>query len=199
MRIIIDGTVGCGKTSVILGESQRDSEHKRFLGLADLGYPVFTDLVINVIKHMRNSGINDPSQNWDIFFKIAVLHCINNYNNANVGTINFYDRGIYYLEIMAKRYGCTMPSEYDDFCSRFHYDNPVFIFEPIKSLDMTHPHSTDNKQKVYTWEDRVRQHHEIVKLYEKKGYETVIVPLKSDDPYRSNDYRVRFIKERLGI
>ena len=52
--------------------------------------------------------------------------------NANVGTINFYDRGIYYLEIMAKRYGCTMPSEYDDFCSRFHYDNPVFIFEPIK-------------------------------------------------------------------
>jgi len=92
-----------------------------------------------------------------------------------------------------------MPSEYDDFCSRFHYDNPVFIFEPIKSLDMTHPHSTDNKQKVYTWEDRVRQHHEIVKLYEKKGYETVIVPLKSDDPYRSNDYRVRFIKERLGI
>lgn len=53
MRIIIDGTVGCGKTSVILGESQRDSEHKRFLGLADLGYPVFTDLVINVIKHMR--------------------------------------------------------------------------------------------------------------------------------------------------
>lgn len=42
------------KTSVILGESQRDSEHKRFLGLADLGYPVFTDLVINVIKHMRN-------------------------------------------------------------------------------------------------------------------------------------------------
>lgn len=119
--------------------------------------------------------------------------------NANVGTINFYDRGIYYLEIMAKRYGCTMPSEYDDFCSRFHYDNPVFIFEPIKSLDMTHPHSTDNKQKVYTWEDRVRQHHEIVKLYEKKGYETVIVPLKSDDPYRSNDYRVRFIKERLGI
>lgn len=116
-----------------------------------------------------------------------------------MGTINFYDRGIYYLEIMAKRYGCTMPSEYDDFCSRFHYDNPVFIFEPIKSLDMTHPHSTDNKQKVYTWEDRVRQHHEIVKLYEKKGYETVIVPLKSDDPYRSNDYRVRFIKERLGI
>ena len=106
MRIIIDGTVGCGKTSVILGESQRDSEHKRFLGLADLGYPVFTDLVINVIKHMRNSGINDPSQNWDIFFKIAVQHCINNYNNANVGTINFYDRGIYYLEIMAKRYGC---------------------------------------------------------------------------------------------
>lgn len=67
MRIIIDGTVGGGKTSVILGESQRDSEHKRFLGLADLGYPVFTDLVINVIKHMRNSGINDPSQNWDIF------------------------------------------------------------------------------------------------------------------------------------
>ena len=39
MRIIIDGTVGCGKTSVILGESQRDSEHKRFLGWQILGIP----------------------------------------------------------------------------------------------------------------------------------------------------------------
>lgn len=199
MRIIIDGTVGCGKTSVIMGESQRDSEHKRFLGLADLGYPVFNDLIINVIKHMRDIGINDPSQDWNAFFKTAVQHCLNNYNNAKKGTINFYDRGIYYLEIMANRYGQKMPAEYDEFCCKFRYDNPVFIFEPIKSLDMTHPHSTDNKQKIYTWEDRVRQHDEIVKLYKEKGYEVVIVPLGSDDPYRSNDYRTKIIRERLGF
>lgn len=199
MRIIIDGTVGCGKTSVILGESQRDSEHKRYAGLADLGYPVFTDLVINVIKQMRNSGINDPSQNWDSFFETAVRHCLDNYNNAKIGTINFYDRGIYYLEVMAKRYGRKMPAEYENFCCKFRYDNPVFIFEPIKNLDMTHPHSTDNKQKIYTWEDRIRQHDEVVKLYKQKGYEVVIVPLGSDDPYLSNDYRLRFIRECLGI
>lgn len=199
MRIIIDGTVGCGKTSVILGESQRDSEHKRFTGLANLGYPVFADLVINVIKHMRDSGINDPSQNWDVFFRTAVLLCLDNYNNAKIGTINFYDRGIYYLEIMAKRYGRKMPVEYDDFCCKFRYDNPVFIFEPIKSLDMTQPHSTDNKQKIYTWEERIKQHDEVAKLYKQKGYEVVIVPLGSDDPYLSNDYRLRLIREYLKI
>lgn len=50
MRIIIDGTVGAGKTTLITGNSQRDVEHKKYLGLSELGFPVYTDLITNVIK-----------------------------------------------------------------------------------------------------------------------------------------------------
>lgn len=199
MRIIIDGTVGCGKTSLILGESQRDSEHKRFHSLVDLGYPVFTDLVINVIKQLREEGISDPSQAWDIFFEIAVNHCIDNFNAAKNGIINFYDRGIFFLEILANRYGQKLPNQYKVFCDNFHYDNPVFIFEPIRNQDMTHPHKTDNKQKIYTWEERCKQHKDVIRMYQSYGYNTIVVPLGSDDAYESNKFRMQFIKSHLGI
>lgn len=66
MRIIIDGTVGCGKTSVIW-VNRRETLNIRGFRVGRSWVSRFTDLVINVIKHMRNSGINDPSQNWDIF------------------------------------------------------------------------------------------------------------------------------------
>ena len=36
MRIIIDGTVGAGKTTLITGMSQRDIQKKKYPGISDL-------------------------------------------------------------------------------------------------------------------------------------------------------------------
>lgn len=199
MRIVIDGTVGAGKTSLLIGTSQRDMEHKTFQSFKSLGYPVFSDLVINVIKEMRNNGISDPADNWDLFFSLAVEHSIKYYNESIPNTINFYDRGIFYLEILANRYNCLLPDEYYKFCSNNRYDDPVFIFEPILSLDMSNPHITDNKQKKYSLQERIEQHKQIINLYKSNNYQVIEVPLKYDDPWESADYRLSMIKEVLGI
>lgn len=199
MRIIIDGTVGAGKTTLITGRSQRDPKNKKYPGLSDMGYPVFTDMMTDVIRMMRDRGISDPAQDWKTFFEIAVDRCIDDYNKAEKNQINFYDRGIYFLEMMSERYKQELPKRYYEFCEMYQYDNPVFIFQPILSIDMTKPHKTDNQQKVYTVEQRILQHSAILHLYEKKGYEVIEVPLNSEDAYENNLYRLNFIKERIGI
>lgn len=199
MRIIIDGTVGAGKTTLITGMSQRDIQKKKYPGISDLGYPVFTDMMASVIRTMRADGISDPAQDWPLFFEIAVNRCVSDYNRAEKNQINFYDRGIYFLEVMAELYNQKLPERYYEFCETNRYDNPVFIFEPILSIDMTKPHEMDNKQKVYTVEQRMQQHYQIMKIYEEKGYNVIIIPLKSEDPYENNIYRLNLIKKKLGL
>lgn len=199
MRIVIDGTVGAGKTSILRGTSNRDIEHKSYQSLSKLGYPVFSDLIISVIKTMRDNGISDPAENWEIFFKLAVKQSIDYYNEASPNTINFYDRGIYYLEILANRYNCKLPDAYYEFCSKNRYDNPVFIFEPIISLDMSTPHATDNKQKSYSVQERIEQHKAIVQLYKLNNYQVIEVPLKFNDAWNSVSFRLAMIREVLGI
>lgn len=199
MRIIIDGTVGAGKTTLIIGSSQRDPEKKKYPGLSEMGYPAFTDMMTRVIRTMRKNGFSDPEQDWNAFFEMAVDRCIDDYDKAEENTFNFYDRGIYFLEVVASRYRQKLPQRYYDFCDKYRYDDPVFIFEPILSIDMTKPHETDNKQKVYTVEQRIQQHNVILNLYKKNGYKVIEVPLRSENPYENNLYRLNFIKKTLGI
>lgn len=199
LRIIIDGTVGVGKTTVLVGSSQRDKLKRKFTSIKDFGFPVFSDLVIDVIREMRAQGIQDPSQNWNYFFNLATQHAIAYYKSADVHTVNFYDRGIFFLEIMAKRYGCDMPQNYYDFCQHNRYDAPVFIFCPIWGIDMTKPHEMDNRGKIYTDSERKLQQQQIIDLYKKYGYEIVEVPLGSNNIYESVDYRLKKIKEVLGL
>lgn len=199
MRIVIDGTVGAGKTTVLMGTSQRDRLKRKFTSLNELGFPVFSDLIIDVIKEMRLQGISDPSENWEYFFYLATQHAIGYYERADLYTINFYDRGIFFLEIMARRYGYSMPQEYYNFCQQNRYDNPVFIFCPIWGIDMTKPHITDNRQKVYTDDERRLQQQQVIDLYKMYNYDVVTVPLGSDNIYESVDYRLNIIKEVLGL
>lgn len=199
MRVVIDGTVGAGKTTVLMGKSQRDRLNRRFSGFKDMGYPVFSDLVIDVIKEMRMQGIEDPSNNWEMFFSIATQHAIHYYEAADPHTINFYDRGIFYLEIMANRYGYRMPKVYYDFCFQHRYDMPIFIFCPIWGIDMTKPHEEDNRQKVYSVQERALQHKQVIDIYKSHSYDIIEVPLGSENVYESVAYRIDFIKKRLGL
>ena len=199
MRIVIDGTVGAGKTTVLIGHSQRDPFNRNFYSFKDMGFTVFSDLIINVIKTMRQQGIEDPSVNWPLFFQLATTLAMEYYFRADSEKISFYDRGIFFLEIMAKRYGYKMPKEYYDFCRMYQYAQPVFIFTPILSLDMTKPHKTDNFQKIYSKSERIKQHQQVIDLYKSYHYEVVEVPIGSNNIYDSVEYRLNFIKEVLSI
>ena len=200
MRIVIDGTVGSGKTTILRGESNRDSLHRKFQCFQDDGFPVFGDLITNVIAEMRSMGIPDPRHDWKQFFERVTQLGIQYYNNAKPDTINFYDRGIYYLEIMANRYDQKMPDLYYDFVSSFKYDEPIFLFEPIPSLSMLNPHPEDNEQKVYTLSERYVQQGTVWSIYERYHYKNIIsVPIYSDDIKESIQMRIGKMRSALGL
>ena len=198
-RIVIDGAPGSGKTSLLTGMSQRDESMKKFVCLKAAGYTVFNDLIISIIDQMRKKDIKDPSDDWNMFFELAIDRAIDFYESAETDLINFYDRGIFYLEILSKRYGCELPKRYFDFCEKNRYDDPIFVLNPILSIDMTKPHKTDNMHKVYSIEDRLLQHQQIVELYKKYGYEVVEIPLFGNDLNESTQQRLAKIKEKLRI
>ena len=100
MRIVIDGTVGAGKTTVLIGHSQRDPFNRNFYAFKGMGFTVFSDLIINVIKTMRQQGIEDPSVNWPLFFQLATTLAMEYYFRADSEKISLYDRGIFFLEII---------------------------------------------------------------------------------------------------
>lgn len=200
MRIIIDGTVGSGKTTVVKGWSQRDSLGRDFYGLQSFGYSIFSDLIIDIIADLRKQGIPDPMCDWPLFFREVTRLGIQYYFQAPPNAISFYDRGIYFLEIMAKRYNQRMPDEYYEFINTCRYDEPIFIFETLSSLDMTHPHREDNCQKVYTLQDRLKQQDEVIKIYKKYGYKNIIiVPTYSNDINISVKWRINYIMKSLKI
>lgn len=199
MRIVLDGTVSAGKTTLITGISQRNPNAKRLEGLVDFGFPIFTDWIVDIIADIREMGYEDPRENWELFFEMALEKSIINFENALPNTINFYDRGINFLEIMAKRYKVHLPQKYYDFCSRYRYDDPVFILEPVLSIELVTPHSTDNQQKIYTRQERIQQHYDTVDLYKKWGYKVIVLPLVGDTPEENQKFRIKRIKEVLGI
>lgn len=199
MRIVLDGTVGAGKTTLIAGISQRNPSAVRLSGLADLGCPIFTDWIIDVIADMRKIGFDDPSDNWNLFFDMAFEKGVMYYEQAVSHKINFYDRGIIFLEVMAKRYNICLPKKYFDYCAIHRYDNPVFILEPILSISLLEPHPTDNRQKIYTREQRIKQHKYTIDLYKRWGYDVIVLPLTNNSIVESHKYRLNLIKRTLGI
>lgn len=199
-RIIIDGAPGAGKTTLLTGMSPRDELKRETTSITSWGYTVFCELITQTISNMRQNGIGDPTQDWGMFFNLAVDLAIDYYRKAETNLISFYDRGIFYLEIMAERLGCidNLPKKYFEFINENRYDDPVFIMHPILSHKVT-PHKGDSKARIYTNEERVAQHSKIVSLYKKYGYRVIELPVYMDDFDDNIKKRLSIIKKEIGI
>lgn len=198
MRIVIDGTTGSGKTTFLQGNSEGDFSTHLF-NVQDLGYVCFSELIRGTIKARKEKG-EDPFDDWNDFFEIAIDRGIDFYNQAQDDvSLFFYDRGLPYLEIMALRYGVTIPNRFQYFCKKCRYDSPIFIFSPLKSYDDLHAHKLNPvRKKPYTLEERLCQHKQVKRTYEKWGYEVVEVPVFFDgDPNKNNTKRFEFVMENL--
>jgi len=199
IRIVIDGAPGSGKTTLLTGISQRDDSKKKFKSIKDAGYTIFEELIYGVAAYMRKEGLGELYENWDLFFDLVIDRAIDFYKAAKPNLINFYDRGIFFLEILAERYDRTLPEKYYDFIKENKYDNPIFILHPILDVDMTKPHWTDHKYKVYTKEERMKQHRKIIELYKRNGYEVIEIPLLHDSVKVNTKLRLSEINKNLGI
>jgi len=198
-RIIIDGAPCSGKTTLLTGMSPKDSLKRLFKCLREEGYSIFDELIGGTIASMGDKGYDKLSENWDTFFELAVDRATHYYKNANPDLITFYDRGIHYLEIMAKKYRCTLPRKYSDFCANCNYDNPVFVLYPILDIDISTPHRTEPNVKTYTKGERIKVHNETVDLYQRLGYEVFTIPILSDNAKENVELRLMEIKKKLQL
>lgn len=201
MRIVIDGTAGCGKTTFLQGKADEDSMKEKYLNIQDLGHEVFLELIRGAI-YIRKKKSKDPFDDWDDFFDIVLERGADFYNQArDESLLYFYDRGIPYLKIMALRYGCTIPKKYYEYCERYRYDCPVFVFEPLKSYDdLKSQQANPIRKRGYTLEERLAQHKKVMLLYEELGYEVVEVPVFVDgDPAENNKLRMKYISEYIKL
>jgi len=210
-RIIFDGCPGAGKTTLLTGKSQRDIYNREFRGLNASGYSVFTDLVNASLKEMRERCGNmtiQPTDDWKLFFECATDRAIKYYEAAKPDLISFYDRGIFYLEIMAEKNNCIdqLPDRYYSFIQNYRYDDPVFIVHPIYGIEIK-PQEGDSKTRVFTDEERKKQHEKIIALYKRYKYKIVYLPapthpdaLNNNDMIRENVHsRLGIVNEKLGI
>lgn len=201
MRIVIDGTAGCGKTTFLQGKADENSVKATYLSVEDLGHKVFLELIRGAIN-IRKKRAKDPFDDWDDLFNIVLERGADFYNQAaDESKLYFYDRGIPYLKIMALRYGCEVPKKYYEYCEKYRYDSPVFVFEPLKSYDdLKSQQANPIRKKGYTLEERLDQHKRVVLLYRELGYEVVEVPVFADgDPAENNKLRIKYMSEYIKL
>ncbi|MDR2408523.1 MAG: AAA family ATPase [Bacteroidales bacterium] len=213
-RIVIDGPPGAGKTTLLVGTSDRaELGNKVFIGsFKESGYTVFGGLINDSIKDMRkekNNPVMEPSDNWDMFFKYAIERAIKSYNEAKPDLINFYDRGIIFLEVFAELggYKGEMPPEYHNFIENNRYDTPVFIFHPIPGYKVS-PQAGDAKFRNYDFNGLEKIYEKTVAAYKKYNYKVVEIKApnknmaskKDKNAVQKNiDSRITIIKKELGI
>jgi serine/threonine protein kinase/predicted ATPase len=211
-RIVIDGAPGSGKTMLLTGKSPKNETEtsvRNFNCFADIGYKVFDGLIIEAIRRAEmeipvKQQILSRDWGWDVFFRIAVDLAIDFHDNAKPGHVSFYDRGIYFLQIMAeifaKRNGVSkyeLPQKYHNFVELSPYDNTVFVFNPIRSLDLNVAYSGEPNLKTFSLEERNEISNRVEQLYLECDYDVVRIEDHGKDEKTDIEFRINEIKDKL--
>lgn len=147
-----------------------------------------------------NRGIQPPDD-WKLFFECATDRAIKYYEAARPNLISFYDRGIFYLEIMAERNNCkdALPEKYYNFVNTNRFDDPVFIIHPILGLEIK-PQEGDSTTRVFTDNERIEQDKKIVALYKRYRYKVIEINSPTDSKSVKDFHTVENnVNERLDI
>lgn len=198
MRIVVDGTLGAGKTTFLTGTSPSWGSRSKFPNVRDLGYRVFSELIRGTVDERRKFGA-DPFDDWGAFFALAQCRAEEQYADGAGEEISFYDRGLPFLGVMASRYGYRMPDAYFRSTANHQYDSPVLIFEPIIETDYTHPRQGEVRASIFTLEERLQQHADTIAAYEQLNYEIVRIPVFKGTMEESIQRRFEFVRDLLGL
>jgi len=199
MRYVVDGTLGGGKTVFLTGTSPADEEgHEPYTSVRSLGYRVFSELIRGTVD-ARLRVTSDPFDDWDAFFSLAIDRAEQQFRDGEGEEVSFYDRGLPFLSVMARRYGYAMPERYGESLRRHRYDSPVLIFDPIESTDYTAPRRGEVRASTFTLAERLAQHRETVEAYESLGYEILRVPVFEGSKETSIRMRYEYVRSQLGL
>ena len=168
-KIVITGGPGTGKTSIINTLKNRN-------------YYCFDEIIRNLTieakdKHDASSHISNPIAfvNNPLDFNTRLINGrLKQFQEANFldKSLIFFDRGIpdvlAYMDFFNQAYG----SEFLSICENHKY-NYVFLLPPWETI-----YKSDN-ERLESFEEAIKIHNFLEKIYKKLGYKTLEVPLGS--------------------
>ncbi|OEE34511.1 AAA family ATPase [Vibrio ordalii] len=173
-RVVFTGGPGSGKTSVI-----------KFL--EQLGYPSATEVGRKVIQiQTERDGVALPWKDKVAFRDAMVLEELNNYKAHDNSVLTFFDRSIIDSYGYSQLEKIAISEILLRSCSELTYHRKVFIFPPWETI---YENDIERKQ---DFNEAVATYHEMVKAYEKFGYELIEVPKVSVQE------RAEFILDSVG-
>ncbi|QUJ66227.1 AAA family ATPase [Photobacterium sp. GJ3] len=173
-RIVFTGGPGAGKTAVITY-------------LKHLGYQTATEVGRQVIqKQVEQQGTALPWMDKVAFRDEMVLAEMNQYAADSHAETTFFDRSVIDSYGYSQLEGIPVSAQLLTSCHELIYDQNVFIFPPWESI---YNKDAERKQDFHT---AVATYREMVKAYQKFGYELIEVPKCSVQE------RAAFILERIS-
>jgi predicted ATPase len=171
-RIAITGAPATGKTTLSAS-------------LEALGYPVFHEQAREIIQQSLDNGTDIlPWKDLNAFTEVVWQLRNQQYSNAELGKINFYDRTNLDAYAYLLKGETQLTEQWSKDLDQMHFDAVFFlpVWPEIHSLD---------KQRMETLEDCIEVDGYLKRAYREKGYNLIEVPLVSVEE------RVAFIEAHL--
>ena len=171
-RIAITGAPATGKTTLSAS-------------LEALGYPVFHEQAREIIQQSLDNGTDIlPWKDLNAFTEVVWQLRNQQYSNAELGKINFYDRTNLDAYAYLIKGETQLTEQWSKDLDQMHFDAVFFlpVWPEIHSLD---------KQRMETLEDCIEVDGYLKRAYREKGYNLIEVPLVSVEE------RVAFIEAHL--
>jgi predicted ATPase len=171
-RIAITGAPATGKTTLSAA-------------LESLGYPVFHEQAREIIQQSLDQGTDIlPWKDLNAFTEVVWQLRNQQYSNAVLGKINFYDRTNLDAYAYLIKGETQLTKKWSEELEQTHFDAVFFlpVWPEIHSLD---------KQRMETLEDCIEVDGYLKQAYREKGYDLIEVPMLSVEE------RVAFIEAHL--
>jgi predicted ATPase len=186
-RVVIEGSPGSGKSSLLFGCSQQNIHGEQFHSLKAEGYSVIPESITTIAVELWHSGIEATDDMEDLLRRVLIRE-IETFNYSSRFDIAFFDMALPGIEYFAEQAGVQIAG-YEEAIMDHRYDSPVFLLEPVPSFDMSRPRP-ELKGRVYTLEERRKIHGMIKTSYTRLGYEVLEVPIFFNNAQESNKARL---------
>ena len=173
-KIIITGTMGSGKSSVLNAISK--DEH-------DI-VPECARTILAEQRAFGGSGV--PDKDPSLFCELLLSRTLHQYKNNKDVSLTIYDRGLPDIIGYAKWFNLEL-SHFKSCAKQYRYNNTVFLLEPWQEI-----YVNDDERKM-TFKEAELFHDDLVNIYKELNYELLIVPKASIQE------RVAFIYRKLGF
>jgi predicted ATPase len=182
-RYILDGPPGSGKSTVLFGLSDGDTDKSSLETMASKGYNCLHESVAQAHKILSDKGLKFD-ENQEFWLETIVNIDKEKFSSAEDG-VNFYDRCFHHWKLFSQSSGIKLPEWYEEVNQSIRYDDPVFLVAPVKSIDLSDPSIHISRR--FTWEQRLAMYEETKALYQDLNYRVIDVPMFLEGDINSNN------------